>query len=122
MRDSYDRWSEGHYRLRCKRCGATDLARGTTSEGGASICDASGNPQRVSKAEFEKWADPTPPDREAYQRLLTTAKLLLQNAIGCATNHYGHDCELNGLPGWLTDCQRDIEKADAILAITSGGR
>jgi hypothetical protein len=64
-------------------------------------------------------SDPTAERREIVARLLTTAKLLLQNAVGCATNHYAHDCELNGLPGWLRDCERDIE---AVAAALDGGR
>lgn len=62
-----------------------------------------------------KEAQPTADRREIVARLLTTAKLLLQNAVGCATNHYGHDHELSGLPGWLADCERDIRAADAAL-------
>jgi len=48
---------------------------------------------------------------------------LQQNAIGCATNHHGHDCELNGLPGWLADTKKDIDAAeDAILAMQAERR
>ena len=64
-----------------------------------------------------------PDERESIARLLTAAKLLQQNAIGCATNHHGHDCELNGLPGWLADTKKDIDAAeDAILAMQAERR
>ena len=59
-----------------------------------------------------------PDEVEAIARLLTAAKLLQQNAVGCTTNHYGYDCEMNGLPGWLADTKKDIDAAeDAILAM-----
>ena len=64
-----------------------------------------------------------PDERESIARLLTAAKLLQQNAIGCATNHHGHDCELNGLPGWLADTKKDIDAAEAaILAMQAERR
>ena len=47
--------------------------------------------------------------------LRLTARVLLQNAEGCAVNHYGEDFYLHGEPGWLKDCRRSIEKADADL-------
>lgn len=50
------------------------------------------------------------------RKLLTTAKMLLSNAEGCAMNHYGDDYAIHGAPGWLTDCQADIERAQAVLA------
>lgn len=56
--------------------------------------------------------------REGLSRLLTTAKLLYANAEGCAVNHYGEDFSIHGLPGWLADCQADIEHA---RALTTGG-
>lgn len=58
----------------------------------------------------------TDPIRAALKRLLMTAKLLQQNAEGCAYNHYGRDCELNDLPGWLRDTKADIDAAQQALA------
>ena len=53
-------------------------------------------------------------------RLLTTAKLLYANAVGCAVNHYGEDfVRSHGKLGWLSDCEKDIlaaEKAADMLA------
>ena len=53
-------------------------------------------------------------------RLLTTAKLLYANAIGCAVNHHNEDfVRFHGKPGWLSDCEKDIlaaEKAADMLA------
>ena len=64
-----------------------------------------------------------PDEVEAIARLLTAAKLLQQHAVGCATNHHGHDCELNGLPGWLADTKNNIDAAeDAILAMLAERR
>ena len=58
---------------------------------------------------------------ERYERALTrlglNAALLLENAKGCAVNHYGHDIELNGMPGWLADCEREINDARAALEV-----
>ena len=45
-------------------------------------------------------------------RLLTTAKLLYENAVGCAVNRYGEDFVLHGKPGWLSDCEKDILAAE----------
>lgn len=45
------------------------------------------------------------------EELLKTAQLLLQNAEGCAVNHYGHDFETMGCPGWLKDAKAVIEAA-----------
>lgn len=47
--------------------------------------------------------------------LRLTARLLLQNAEGCAVDHYGEDFHLHGEPGWLRDCRSDIEAAEAAL-------
>ena len=69
----------------------------------------------------------TPPDTSApaveamIARLLTTAKLLYANAVGCAVNHYGEDfVRFHGKPGWLSDCEQDIldaeEAADMLAA------
>lgn len=54
--------------------------------------------------------------RRELEALRKTAALLQQNAEGCAANHYGHDLELHGLPGWLTDTKTSIDKAAAVLA------
>lgn len=59
--------------------------------------------------------DARPLSDEAVRKLILSAKLLQQNAEGCAVNHHGHDHELHGLPGWLADTQRDIEAAAAAL-------
>lgn len=48
-------------------------------------------------------------------RLCTAAGMLQQNAEGCAINHYGHDFETHGLPGWLTDTRADIDAARAFI-------
>ncbi|MEP9376154.1 hypothetical protein ABLE91_05530 [Aquabacter sp. CN5-332] len=55
-------------------------------------------------------------EREAFKHLLLTAKLLYQNAVGCAVNHYAVDFETQGLPGWLADSWAHIEAAEAALA------
>lgn len=52
---------------------------------------------------------------DALEGLRKTAALLLQNAEGCAVNHYGDDYAVHGEPGWLADCRADIEKAQAAL-------
>lgn len=54
-------------------------------------------------------------DREAFERLLTAAKMLYANAEGCAVNHHGADFALHGLPGWLADAQADILAAETVL-------
>lgn len=56
-------------------------------------------------------------DRELaiLRRLLSSAKILHQNAQGCAVNHYGHDFDLHGTPGWLIDTEADIKNATALL-------
>lgn len=54
--------------------------------------------------------------RGELESLRKTAALLQQNAEGCAANHYSHDLELHGLPGWLTDTKTSIDKAAALLA------
>lgn len=53
---------------------------------------------------------------EAGERLRKAASLLLQNAEGCARNHYGEDWYLHGMPGWLRDTQSEIEAASDALA------
>lgn len=51
----------------------------------------------------------------ALRDLRLTARVLLQNAYGCAVNHYGVDLQLHGEPGWLRDCRTSIEAAEAAL-------
>jgi hypothetical protein len=51
----------------------------------------------------------------ALAGLRLTARVLLQNAEGCAVNHYGEDFYLHGEPGWLRDCRLSIEEAEADL-------
>lgn len=55
---------------------------------------------------------------KAMEALRKTAVLLLQNAQGCAVNHYGGDFEMHGLPGWLCDARTEIEAATAVLSAT----
>lgn len=57
--------------------------------------------------------------KEALERLLTSAKILQQNAEGCAANHYGADFQREGLPGWLRDTKADIDAAQSALASLS---
>lgn len=66
-------------------------------------------------------ASPAPPRavdglREALTELRLTARVLLQNAEGCAINHHGADFEIHGPPGWLADAENVIVKAEAALA------
>jgi hypothetical protein len=56
---------------------------------------------------------------ELATRLLATAKVLLQNAQGCAENHHGHDFATMGEPGWIRDCRSDIEKFEAADLLSS---
>jgi len=53
---------------------------------------------------------------EAFQKLRTTAVLLLNNSEGCAANHYGGDMQVFGMPQWLVDCRADIELATSLIA------
>lgn len=53
----------------------------------------------------------------ALDALITDAKLLHQNAEGCAVNHYGEDYYLHGRPGWLSDTEATIAKAVAVRAL-----
>jgi len=57
---------------------------------------------------------------EALRKLCLTARILLQNAEGCAVNHHGIDHEIHGMPGWLADCAKDIERAEAALQKLEG--
>ena len=60
----------------------------------------------------------TPPAAvpDAWSKLLLAAKILYHNAEVCVANHHGRDFKAFGLPGWLADCKRDIENAEASLA------
>lgn len=49
-------------------------------------------------------------------KLGKTTALLIQNAHGCAVNHYGEDYAAHGMPGWLSDCEADLAAARAFLA------
>jgi hypothetical protein len=53
--------------------------------------------------------------RTALTKLRLTARLLLQNAEGCAINHYGEDFQLFGPPGWIVDCEAVIVEAEAAI-------
>ncbi len=53
--------------------------------------------------------------KAALKELRLTSVILLQNAEGCAVNHYGADFSLHGEPGWLRDCRISIKKAEALL-------
>lgn len=59
--------------------------------------------------------------RVAAETLRKEAFLLLQNSEGCALNHYGHDAELFGMPGWLVDSRARIEAAAKALSSPSEG-
>jgi hypothetical protein len=54
-------------------------------------------------------------ERDAFSRLITSAKMLLQNAVGCAVNHYGEDYSTHGEPGWIADCRADIVRAAGVM-------
>lgn len=54
--------------------------------------------------------------REALRNLIMHAKMLQENAEGCAANHYGGDIEVHGLPPWLFDTQASISNAEDALA------
>jgi hypothetical protein len=56
--------------------------------------------------------------KAALRELRLAARVLLQNAEGCAVNHYGEDFHLHGEPGWLRDCRLTIEKAEAVIVKT----
>ena len=53
--------------------------------------------------------------REALETLRKETALLLQNAEGCAANHYGNDIEIHGMPGWIADCRYRIATALSTL-------
>jgi hypothetical protein len=83
---------------------------------------ASGSPRAVSDgstAQVFYFVDDATHDiavlADALGRLTVAAKMLHANSVGCAVNHHGIDFETHGLPGWLSDAQRDIDRAVAIL-------
>lgn len=53
-------------------------------------------------------------DREKLRVLIRSAGVLLQNSRACVEIHYG--LALVGEPGWLADCAKAIEEAQAMLA------
>lgn len=53
---------------------------------------------------------------DEWRKLLLAAKILYQNAEGCVANHHARDFKSFGIPGWLADCKRDIENAEASLS------
>lgn len=57
---------------------------------------------------------------EAAHKALVAGKMLLENSIGCAVNHYGDDYYIHGEPGWLADCRKDFEALEAALAAKDG--
>lgn len=66
-------------------------------------------------AEKIKAGSPPAAVPDAWNKLLLAAKILYQNAEGCAANHHARDFKAFGLPGWLADCKRGIENAEASL-------
>lgn len=90
----------------------------------ASLCDLVGQIEELVLIRDRATMPPPHPvtSNDALRKLLMAAKILLQNSEGCATNHYGNDIELHGLPGWLSDCKKDIEAgAIAIAAAETSG-
>lgn len=53
---------------------------------------------------------------KALADLRLTARVLLQNAEGCAANHYGNDFNEFGPPGWLADNEDRIVNAERLLS------
>lgn len=70
-------------------------------------------------AAWNRRASPPAAVPDGWNKLLLAAKILYQNAEGCAVNHHEVDFKAFGLPGWLADCKRDIENAEASLAMTT---
>lgn len=68
------------------------------------------------KADLSALARERDQAREALANLRLTARVLLQNAEGCAANHYGADFEQHGPPGWLADCENAIKSAETVIA------
>lgn len=87
--------------------------------------DAMGCPELGARMEAEEWRERAEAAEakvarlhEALADLRKTAALLQQNALGCATNHYGQDFQLHGMPGWLVDTAASIERALAAMEAT----
>lgn len=57
---------------------------------------------------------------EALESMVREASMLLQNAEGCAANHYGEDFELHGEPQWITDSRARIVQARAAISKAIG--
>lgn len=57
----------------------------------------------------------TETEKAALNALLTSAKVLQENAMGCAANHHAHDFEEQGLPGWLHDTADTIANAQKVI-------
>jgi len=53
--------------------------------------------------------------RVALEPLVSAAKLLAANSEECLKQHHGFDPKRYAVPGWLTDAQRDIDRASAAL-------
>lgn len=84
-------------------------------------CGARTEDFETDKEAIAAWNRRSPPAAvpDEWNKLLLAAKLLYQNAEGCAVNHHEVDFKAFGLPGWLADCKRDIENAEASLAMTT---
>jgi len=54
---------------------------------------------------------------KALEKSLKAGRLLLQNSIGCAVNHYGSDREIHGLPGWLADTEKHLVECASALSL-----
>lgn len=52
----------------------------------------------------------------AMRDLRLTARVLLQNAEGCAYNHHAEDTHQFGEPGWIADSRKTIEAAEKLLS------
>ena len=58
---------------------------------------------------------------KALEKSLKIGRLLLQNSIGCAVNHYGSDREIHGLPGWLADTEKHLVECASALSLEGRG-
>lgn len=50
------------------------------------------------------------------KELRLAATILLNNCERCVMDHHGHDITGLGLPGWLADCKKCVERATTLLA------
>lgn len=57
----------------------------------------------------------------ALRNIIQSAKLLQQNSEGCAVDHFAHDFDEQGMPGWLADTQAHIVEAEAVLSHAKQG-